>query len=225
MRNYAKNAMILCSYVQTAALFATLAAVSPKEPKIKIAIGVYTCMAAVFGIEKLYNFYHRNNPDKQTNYTVSKSILGFIGGASTFLSNPDKISSFLWKINVFTALGAIISPIPYKWLTTPPPQLQNRSGFSAIVDRIVVDPIERIKNVWTKEHSECVISVLIPTISSLISIALPRWLPLASTFAAAYIYKDVTARDEPKLAVLGKNILKSLGMEQHFSQENHVHAR
>ncbi len=216
MEGYGKTAMLVLSYAQPIALMAMLATISPVSPKIKIAAGVCAATTAILLGEKLYNYCFKNNPNKQTSYHISKSILGLVGIAATFTSGF-RLPAIAWNIGVFTASTAIISPVPYEWLTKSDSEAESTTRLSALTRRVSTS-LNNLRNPWPEERIACLTAAILPIALWSAALLIPRVFLLATTYAIASVLKDgLSSTNEPKLAIFGNNILKSFGINSYFS--------
>ena len=215
MEGYGKTALLVLSYAQPLALMAMLATISPVSPKIKIAVGICAATTAILLGEKLYNYCVKNNPSKQTSYHFSKSIVGLVGIAATFTSGF-KLPAIAWNVGVFTATTAIISPVPYEWLTKSDSEAEATTRFTALTRR-VTSSLNNLRNPWPEERVACLTAAILPIALWSAALLIPRVFLLATTYAVSGVLKDgLSFTNEPKLAIFGNNILKSLRMNKYF---------
>ena len=219
MEGYRKTSMLILSYAQPLALMAMLATISPISPKIKIAASICTATTAILLGEKLYNYCFKNNPGKQTDYQISKSAVGLVGIAATFTSSF-KLPTIAWNIGVFTAVGAIISPIPYEWLTKSDEKNIDLWNQTKKV-------VNSIKNPGLKERTACITAAILPLALWSTALFIPRTLLLVPTYGISCILNNyLSSTNEPILASFGSNILKSFGINGYFPPiKNHNKTR
>lgn len=220
MEGYRKTALLGLSYAQPLALMAMLATISPFSPKIKIAAGVCAATTAILLGEKLYNYCRKNNSAKKTDYHFSKSILGVVGVTATFTSTVKP--SVIWNMLAFTAVSAIISPVPYEWLTKSDPQDIPATWWESLKQgaKKFKKMFDKTKNPWPEERIACFVAAVIPPALWTTSLFIPGFLPgrqllLTVTYPFAI---GLSSSRESSLANFGDNILKSFRINDYFSR-------